>query len=70
MNNAAKTTPQPQAEVQPTAQQTLQRIQSHFAATGAVRAEDLLRVFGDPAKGVSVTLPVGYQATTNRSRPR
>lgn len=48
----------------PTLQETVQRMQQHFANTGAFRPEDLLKVLGDPTKGVSVNLRTGYSNST------
>lgn len=56
MSNETKTG----SEQELTVQQALQRMQRDYANKGAVSSADLIKVLGDPSKGVSVTLPTGY----------
>lgn len=60
------TPPQNAQKVDLTMQQTVKRMQEHFVSTGEFRAEDVVKVLGDPLKGVTLHLPEAFSASSGR----
>lgn len=58
----------PTEATEPTIQTTVKKMQSHFASTGAYRADDLCRVIGDQRNGVGFVMQDSFVMSARKHR--